>query len=300
MSRFQIVLVRPDGFADGEAFREVAETLQFGLRSLGHAADISENAFSAGATNIVLGGHLIAPACAGLVPSGSILYNLEQLGGCELPRAYYDLATRHQIWDYSLRNLEKWRAMNCVLPPLHVEMGYVPELRRIQALPSQLQDIDVLFYGSANDRRKRIVEQLRNAGVNVHAVYGVYGQQRDQLIARSKVVLNIHYWESKLFEVVRISYLLANSKAVVSESSADERETGYHEAVLSVPYEALVEGCLSLLRNENERRQLEARGFRHFSQRSEAQILERALAQTNSPAARGDTRSHAGGAAPPA
>jgi len=277
MSRFQVVLIRPEGFRDSEAFREVAETLQFGLRSLGHAAEIRENAFDVAATNVILGGHLLSPAGAAMVPAGSIVYNLEQLGEHDLPDVYYELASRHQVGDYCRRNLEKWKSLHCASPPRQVEVGYVPELRRVPVLPAPGQDIDVLFYGSANERRKRIVEQLRAAGVNVYAVYGVYGEERDRLIARSKIVLNVHYWEAKLFEIVRISYLLANSKAVVSESSEDELESDYQGAILSLPYESLVEGCLSLLKDEKERRQLEQRGFQRFSEHPEDEILRIAL-----------------------
>ena len=81
MSRFHITLVRPEGFLHTEAFREVAETLQCGLRSLGHTVHIQENAVDAMATNILLGAHLLSPEEALIVPPGSIVYNLEQLGG---------------------------------------------------------------------------------------------------------------------------------------------------------------------------------------------------------------------------
>jgi len=282
------VLIRPEGFLDSEAFREVAETLQFGLRSLGHAAEIRENSIDAAATNLILGGHLLSPAAAAMLPSGSIIYNLEQLGRGDLPGTYYKLASRHHIWDYCRRNLEMWNTVPCAFPPAHVDIGYVPELRRIPVLPAASQDIDVLFYGSANERRKHVIESLRAAGVKVHAVYGVYGQDRDQLIARSKIVLNVHYWESKLFEIARISYLLANSKAVVSESSEDDLEHSYSGAILSLPYESLVEGCLSLLRNEDERRQLEDRGFRGFSQHQEREILRKVLMPGDGPVASRD------------
>jgi SAM-dependent methyltransferase len=281
MSKFQIVLIRPEGFLDSEAFREVAETLQFGLRSLGHTAEIRENCFEASATNVILGAHLLSPAHVPIIPPGSIVYNLEQMGRGDLPRSSHELAARHQIWDYCQGNLDIWKRMPCAFSPVKVEVGYVPELRRIAKLPSSLQDIDVLFYGSANERRKRIVENLRSAGVKVHAVYGVYGRERDELIARSKIVLNVHYWESKLFEIVRISYLLANSKAVVSETSEDDLENDYGGAILSLPYGSLVEGCLHLLQSADECRELGHRGFQCFSQRQEGEILQRALAGTH-------------------
>jgi SAM-dependent methyltransferase len=279
MSRFHITLVRPDGYLHTEAFREVAETLKFGLQSLGHTAHVQENAVDAMATNILLGAHLLTPDEALIVPPGSIVYNLEQLGGPSLPKHFYELGIRHQVWDYSLNNLKTWEVLRCARRPIHVPLAYVPELSRIPA--SKAQDIDVLFYGSLNDRRSRILQALKDSGVKVHAAFGVYGKERDELISRSKIVLNVHFYSAKIFETVRVSYLLANSKAVVSECSAEtEIEPGLGDAVLGLPYDSLVEGCGSLLRDEEKRHQLETRGFQRFSQRKESEILSKALQET--------------------
>jgi hypothetical protein len=276
MGKFQVILVRPQGYLHSEAFRELAETLQLGLTSLGHTAQIQENMFEPGATNIFLGAHLLSPRQALLVPPGSVVYNLEQLSGGNLPPTYFELASHHQIWDYSLANIEKWKSLNCAFTPVHVPVGYVPELTRIQ--PAHPQDIDILFYGSLNERRIRILNALRDAGVKVRAQFGVYGRERDELIGRAKVILNIHFYETKVFEIVRVSYLLANSKAVVTESSP-HMEDGLADSVRSLPYDSLVEGCLSLLGNEPERRRLETQGLRWFSKRSESEVLTHALGQ---------------------
>ena len=278
MSKYQITLVRPEGFLHSEGFREVAETLQFGLRSLGHSAETQENFFHEAAVNIVLGGHLLSPQQCLQVPSGSVVYNLEQLGGPSLPERFFELARRCRVWDYSQRNIEKWKAMNCAYAPVHVPLGYVPELSRIPAAPKQDQDIDVLFYGSLNERRSAVLQALREAGASVRAVFGMYGKDRDELIARAKIVLNVHFYEQKLFEIVRVSYLLANSKAVVTECSSDAAaEEGLADAVLACPYDALAENCLSLLRDETKRRRLELKGLAWFSLRKESEILSKAL-----------------------
>ncbi|HXZ40891.1 MAG TPA: hypothetical protein VEG68_09120 [Terriglobales bacterium] len=278
MSKFQIVLIRPPAYLHTEAFREIAETLQFGFRSVGHTAEIVENVFDSAATNLILGAHLLSPGQTRQVPRGSILYNLEQIGGAQLQPAYYELGRQHQVWDYDASNIEKWNAMNCSYAPVHVPVGYVPELTRIASRP---HDIDILFYGSLNERRNQVLNSLKNSGVKVQTVFGVYGRDRDELIARSKLILNIHFYDAKVFEIVRVSYLLANSKAVVTEcashSSADE---GLVNAVLACPYESLVDGCLSLLQHEEERRKLETRGFQWFSRRKESDILSNALQES--------------------
>ena len=272
--KFHIVIARPETYAHSECFREVAEMLGYALRSLGHAAEIGDNTVDAQATNIVLGAHLLTEGDFEFLPTSTIIYNLEQLGGAMLPAWYLGLAARFHIWDYSVLNLSAWRQTRCLAPPILVEVGYVPELSRIVSAPEQ--DIDVLFYGSVNERRDRILSALEAEGVLVHRAFGVYGVERDRLIARAKIVLNIHAYETELFEMVRVSYLLTNAKAVVSELSLDAGDLS--DAVAMYPHEGLVEGCISLLGEERRRKSLEELGAALFKERVASSILKAALA----------------------
>jgi SAM-dependent methyltransferase len=276
MGNFQIALIRPQGYLHTEAFREIAETLQAGLEGLRHTARVQENICERHMTNIVLGAHLLTAPQMQNIPAGSIIYNLEQMGGAPLRAEYTALASRHRIWDYDARHIAFWKSLNCAFEPVHVPVGYVPGLNKIK--PHPVQDIDVLFYGSINPRRRDILVALKNAGLNVHVVFGVYGKDRDDLISRSRVVLNVHFYESKVFEMVRVSYLLSNSKAVVSECASEtELEPGVSSAITAVPYDKIVETCTALVKNDAERKALEARGFQWFSQRKESEILARVL-----------------------
>jgi hypothetical protein len=255
---------------------EIAQTLQYGLRGLGYAAAIVENTADPLVKNIILGAHLLPPQDINALPAGTIIYNLEQLGANDWPEHYYDRASKHQIWDYSPLNIAKWKERGCLYEPQLVEIGYVPELSKI--VPAPQQDIDILFYGAVNEHRRGVLRRLHESGANVQAVFGIYGRQRDALIARSKIVINIHQHQTNLFEQVRVSYLLANSKAVVSETSPDIGE--FAQAVAAFPYEQLVDGCLELLRDDARRKELETRGFEFLSRRNASQILSRVLLKT--------------------
>jgi hypothetical protein len=283
MADFQVCIIRPAGYPHSSAFQEVAETLQYGLRALEHHATTTENAIDPQVTNILLGAHLLANDTA-LLPSDTIIYNLEQSGDSPYSEAYYRLAQYFQIWDYSPCNMEKWLGHPCVFSPQLVEIGYVPELRRIVSLPQP--DLDVLFYGSANQHRRAILQQLESAGVRLHATSNTYGPERDALIARAKIVLNLHYHHTGFFEAIRVSYLLTNSKAVVSEPSPDIDH--FAEAVAVFPHQNLVAGCLQLLADDTRRKKMEATGFQHFSHRQESLILKRALLRQATPVAPGD------------
>ncbi|WP_371884464.1 hypothetical protein [Caballeronia sp. S22] len=71
-----------------------------------------------------------------------------------------------------------------------VPVGYVPELTRIRF--AEPRDIDVLFIGSLCPRRARVIERMRAAGIGIVAAFGVYGRARDRLIARAKLLFNVH------------------------------------------------------------------------------------------------------------
>ncbi len=78
-SSFLISIVRPSGYAHADAFKELAETLMFGLRRLGYAAIIRENQLSTESQTILLGANLLGPELIYQLPPSTIIYNLEQI-----------------------------------------------------------------------------------------------------------------------------------------------------------------------------------------------------------------------------
>ena len=146
-----------------------------------------------------------------------------------------------RVWDYSHRAIADWAADG--ISATHVPIGYTPNLTRIP--PSSPQDIDVLFVGWMTPRRMAIIDDLRTVGLRVFSSASCYGGARDQLISRAKVILNVHHDGRDRFEIVRCSYLMANSACIVSELSSDDDE--YQDLVLTrVPYRLLVDTCISL------------------------------------------------------
>lgn len=273
--KLAVCIVQPSGYPHSEAFREVAQTLQAAAQTLGHDAVVTPQANLRGRTTIVLGPNLLARFPQPLPPT-AILYNLEQAGdGPWFEPAVLQLFKKHAVWDYSERNARNLMAMGVPRPRV-VPIGWHPVLERIK--PAAREDIDVLFYGSTNPRRLRILEALSKAGARVEAAFGVYGAARDKLISRAKVVLNLHYFEAKVFEIVRVSYLLANGRAVVSErGAAPEEEKPFDGAVRFARYDELVEACLELVKKPAARRELGENGRSVMRARPAARYLKEAL-----------------------
>ena len=166
-----------------------------------------------------------------------MIINLEQVTGFDVRSRpiYLSLLNCLAVWDYSVRNIEELRRLTRSPYVRHFAIGDTPTTTRHIEWPAQTTD--VLFYGSLNGRRQAVLAALVKAGLNVKHLFSVYGDERDRAIADAKVVLNMHFYEDSIHEIVRTSYLLANSKAVVSSRRP---RTGIDEdikrAMVAVPY----------------------------------------------------------------
>ncbi len=276
-----LVLIQPEGYAHSGALAELVETLIYGLYEAGVAHHFSFNELNPLCTNIVIGAHLLDEKSLHDLPAETIIYNSEQIDekSTWINSDYLGVLRRCRVWDYSDANIEKLRSLS-VSRIQHVPVGYVPQLTRIPRLAQQ--DIDVLFYGAINERRKNILEALISRGLRIEFLSGVYREERDHYIARAKLVINLHYYGAAVFETVRVSYLLANEVAVVTElDDSTKIDPDLREAVCGVPYERLADACVELINDTEKRAALARRGFELFSRHKETSILRRALGMSD-------------------
>jgi hypothetical protein len=269
--KVRLVVLRPAGTPEPHSINEVVTSLFHGLQALGCCVDIRENQPIDDGTNIYFRAHLLPFPRVSEMPPGSIVYNFEQIFDQSpwVGRVYRDLLSRVTVWDYSRRNLA---AIAAFADPrrLHlVPLGYTPQLTRIP--PAPVEDIDVLFYGVVNARRRAILAGLGRAGLRLHVETRIGGAARDGLIARAKLVLNLHFYPTAIFEIVRVSHLLSNRKAVVGECGQDtEIDDDIREAIASAPYERLCETVHDLLGDDTRRQELARRGQEIFARRRPA------------------------------
>lgn len=271
--KLQIVHIRPAGNPHADGLREAAETLFYGATTLGHDVRYEVNVLDQKRINIVIGWHLLAPATLHRYVLGHrvVLYNLEQLVATGLADRFAAASWSCDLWDYSQQNVDAIAACDARQPPTLLPLGYAPEMASIKHGEPMT---DVLFYGSVNARRNAILDGLRARGLSVEHLYGVYGAKRDAAIATSAVVLNMHNYDSQIFEVVRCSHLWTNRACVVSECNGD---TAYPGAARFVPYDGLVDACVSLVRDPVERARQAQAGFDIWSRVHMAEHLKDAL-----------------------
>jgi acetyltransferase-like isoleucine patch superfamily enzyme/SAM-dependent methyltransferase len=280
---FAILIVSPPEYKHSQAFAEVAETLHFGLIALGYQSVISDRVLPEH-RHIVLGVNLLQFFPVEL-PDDSILYNFEQISPDSpwITASMLETFRRYTLWDYSLENCAQLCLMGCEHVQ-HVPLGYIPQLTRIVSAPEADRDIDVLFYGSPTEERTKVLETLRQQGVKVVELVGIYGAERDWAIANAKIVLNIHAYKAQVFEIVRVSYLLANHAFVLSEDSpSDHQAQALQEGIAFAKYDNLVETCLHFLEHPQERQRIAEIGFQLVTQNPEPIYLEKALKDAQQP-----------------
>ena len=265
MIRFNICVTKPENYVHSYAFMELSELIYFSLKEVGFDVTVGFNRIESDARNIIIGCHLLDPKYMNEVPKSSIVLNTEQIYAdkTEWNRNIFSWVQKFEVWDYNERNIEKLLSLGVEKPKV-LKIGYQSQLAKI--VKSEKKDVDVLFYGSINERRKVIIEQLLKNGLKVKTLFGVYGKERDNWIGRSHIVLNHHYYDSEIFEIVRVFYLLTNSVAVVGEVNKTTYIDEMCRAGISLAsYEDLTKACINVVKNKSLRESLEAEGFAAIS-----------------------------------
>ncbi|HCK17381.1 MAG TPA: hypothetical protein DHW36_02610 [Thalassospira sp.] len=279
---YNICIVQPPNYIHSLAFAELAELLMYSIREAGHPAQIQTNQFVQGGINVIVGAHLLDISAMRAVPQGTVILNTEQLTG--VGEKWRDQLTGWfqsglEIWDYSPANIDVIKALG-VENVRYLPIGYQKELQRIDITAEQ--DVDVLFYGSVNERRREIFNEIEARGLKLQVLMGVYGKDRDQWIARSKVVLNHHYYESQIFEIVRVSYLLTNAKAVVAEVNPETViDDRFRKGVVDVPYAGLVDAVSDLVADPIKRKAQQRRALNSIIKYPQVDFTKPLLAFTH-------------------
>jgi len=104
---------------------------------------------------------------------------------------------------------------------------------------------------------KPFYQNLVSSGLKVIIKSNIWNDERAQLIARAKTVINIHYYDNNILETARLSYLLSNDCYVISENSQDPLLDKWHSNyVVFGSYDRLHEICDQCLNDEPQRDRL--------------------------------------------
>lgn len=118
-----------------------------------------------------------------------------------------------EVWDYDEENL---RVLKLIRPDVKLHV-----LKPYKVWPKDAKkDIDILFYGSMNDHRKKILDELKRKH-NVKILTQCWdGNELDRWILRSRILLNLHFFdETSLQEQARMIRWIGAPCRIVSERS---------------------------------------------------------------------------------
>lgn len=177
------------------------------------------------------------------IPPGSVVFNLENVELQVSPVLFQE----HEIWDFSLRNVERWRRRRSpatFAQIRHVPIGHHASMERFTLRSWRERDIDVVFTGAPNPRRALILDALRRLGYRVLALPWPYGSERDALLARARVAVCPLYYPDGLFPVLRSAHSIANGLPIIAEAAA-ESPVWHHPP--PVPYDEIVGSVDALL-----------------------------------------------------
>ena len=148
-----------------------------------------------------------------------IVFNQEPLTATQrqfMHRNYFTwLKLADEVWDYDEQNIAVLKSFRPDIK-LHILKAYK------QWPIDSKKDIDILFYGSLNEHRIKLLNHLKKK-YKVYEVLDIYSkdaQRLDELILRNKILLNIHYYyECAMQEQARMVRWLGAPCRIISEKS---------------------------------------------------------------------------------
>ncbi len=231
------------------------------LQRAGFRTAMSFNVIDPGQINILFG--LQMPGTASLVdvrqissPQNTIIFNTEQLAGESswITDEYLSLLGDYVSLDYNVGNITKLKAVfgkgaRCFEFPLLPD----PSFAREHTVPYDSVAIrhDLAFYGSTGlgDRIERLKDIARH-GVNLKCFSGAYGANLTPVLMDCAGVLNIHGFQSEVFETIRCLRPAAMGIPILSETSVHSEVASWeHSGVIFIPKDRFAETLADVLRD---------------------------------------------------
>jgi len=264
-----------------ECFADIAKGVADSLRELGYTVSETRGTAKGPGRTVVFAANMSSLFPGETIAKDAIIFQLEQYGPRWMTGNYLAMLKTHVVWDFSEHNVAKLKEAGC--PRVHLcRIGYRP--KTVQAIETT-KDIDVLFLGSMNHRRLHILNSLRANGVKVHDT-PAWGDERTRLIARAKVVLNVHYYDYSVLEMVRLGPMIEQGAFIVSEQGADrDMDLAMNGGIVFAHYDHVIQTVLDYLGRPSERDRLASAAVEKFRAMSQKSEVERCLDEMGHPKA---------------
>ena len=263
--------------ARGNVFMtEIAALLAASLVDLGYetvfpAPGLPES--QAGRVNLVVAPHEFFPLQEGVAEAdllsaaaASVSIGVEQPG-----TSWFELGAHYASYGLGILDINTYAVDELGrrgLDATHLQLGYHSSWDRWGGDEDHRRHKDVLFLGSVTDRRERYLGSYADLLGDLRCDLRLFefphpmseprglfvaGEDKWDLLAASRVLLNIHRDETPYFEWLRVLEAIVNGCLVVSEHSSDYGSLVPGEHLVAAPAEVLGAYAASLLVDEPRR-----------------------------------------------
>jgi len=176
-------------------------------------------------------------------PKRFVYYQIEQPISGWFNENYIKLACKaEQLWIFHATHVN----LNKHPCSFYVPFAYHSGLEVTDVQNSNIdKDIDVLFVGAINERRMAVLKALTSRGLYVVVHSSVSRDQHIEMLKRSKVYLNVHYYgEKSVMESARIALAMMHGSCIVTEESMLEAENEvFSKFTVVCKLEEIVDKC---------------------------------------------------------
>jgi len=161
--------------------------------------------------------------------------------------------------------------------------GYVDGFARVGHKPAQHKDIDAIFTGTLTNHRHTVIRELLKHGINAVATKPLNFVQREDLIARAKIGLNIKQTNSWQYPSnSRYHYHLSNDSLLLSEHTPVQCDLSPY--IVEASLDGFVERCYEILASGNWSNEASLRRERFMAEIPMQSLMEALLEATYSKA----------------
>jgi hypothetical protein len=148
-----------------------------------------------------------------------IIYQSENIESVYFKNKYYiELLKRNKVLQYSPYTATKCKELYNINCDGYFNFSYETKHREIK------KDIDILFFGCINGKRHYILNEIQQrTNLNIIVTADAFGEDLENLLFRSKYIINISAYDNSVLETHRINKALALGCKVISNYSADKK-----------------------------------------------------------------------------
>ena len=229
-----IISNHPDSLAN--TFHDCLESMRRTLADLNFRVLITKNTFIEGAINILWGVGTHHSKDYASIDEYAKKYttafvNLEQLTSDSIlvDDEYTAMISKFPLIDYSPVNINLINSINEEKLNHRLEFPFIPYSTN-HNYDLSIRPYDFAFVGAINQRRLDLLSKLSDYGFKIKIISNKYKNELEQTLSDCKALLNIHYYESSIFEIARCLKPASMGIPILSEESHMPTEIDWMEA----------------------------------------------------------------------